>query len=227
MYCGLLMTYLQHGRDIHHEVLHEDGKTLWRISYVDNQGAGVSILVEPNRLGASKLLSVRWGRKIVDPLPYDNIVALDAEAGFRLAAGDIAQLEGVKFCSLLTFESSLQPVIVGENGTKNMVRTRNMSDRVYLFGRLWYSDPQAGEVVVYWTRHTAKGKKFTYDLGEGKLIAWAVSESGKWVDVEERHQKVVERLFQLIVENDERIRPGVTKGRNEGFLSKLIRRQER
>ena len=72
------------------------------------------------------------------------------------------------------------------------------STRRYLFGRLWTSEDVFGD-VVYWTRHFKKG--------QDKPIAWLAMESGKFVTVKEHHQKVVERLFELIKANDEKINP--------------------
>lgn len=177
------------------KVITKDGKNLLRVSYIDRKGVLVEILIKPNPTGASQLLSVSWGGKVVDALPYDNIAALDVEAQLRVAEKNVAELEGIKFCSLWTFESRLQSEIESKKGMWEMVRTQNMADTKYLFGRLWRSNDLFRD-VVYWTRHFRKGKD--------KPIAWLAVESRVYVAVKEYHQKIVERLFQLITEHDAR-----------------------
>jgi hypothetical protein len=180
-------------------VIAKDGNDLLRVSYTDHKGARVEILIKPNPTGASKLLSVNWGGKAVDPLPYDNIAVLDVEARLRVADRNVAELEGIKFCSLWTFESRLQPEIQKEKDSDKweMIRTQNMADRKYLFGRLWRSNDLFRD-VVYWTRH--------FERDKDKPIAWLAVESGVTVAVGERHQKEVDKLFQLITEHDARVR---------------------
>ena len=176
----------------------EDGRALLGISYLDRDGVKVRIYIEPNPNGASRLLRVDYGGKGVDPLPVDNLLILDVEAALRAIEGNVADLGGYKFCSLFSYESSWEFRVEGR--TK---RTMNMSNRRYLFGRLWYHDDELGDTLVYWTRHFAEGKaKFTYDPSEGKLIAWAAMERGQVVEVQERHQEAVRELFRRIVEND-------------------------
>lgn len=59
------------------------------------------------------------------------------------------ELEGMKFCSLWTFESRLgQPLLVGNKGERELARGQNMADTKYLFGRLWLSD-DLFENVIY------------------------------------------------------------------------------
>lgn len=180
----------------------KDGKSLLRVSYIDRKGARVEILIKPNPTGASELLSVKWGGKAVDPLPDDNVAVLDSEAQIRVAEKNVAELEGIKFCSLWTLESRLQPEIGKDNDKWEMVRTQNMANTKYLFGRLWDSNDLFGH-VVYWTRHFTKGNE--------KPIAWLAVESGLYVPVSEYHQKLVEKLFQLMTEHDARIKQKALK----------------
>lgn len=175
----------------------KDGKSLLRVSYNDRKGVLVEILIRPNPTGASELLSVNWGGKAVDPLPYDNVAVLDVEAQIRVAEKNVAELEGIQFCSLWTVESRLQPVIEKDKDKWEMARTQNMANTKYLFGRLWHSNDLFGH-VVYWTKH--------FTEGNDKPIAWLAVESGLCVSVSENHQKVVERLFQLITEHDARVK---------------------
>jgi hypothetical protein len=175
-------------------VTDKDGKQLLQVSYVDGKGVRVEILVKPNPTGASELLGVIWGGKAVDPLPNDNIAVLDAEAQLRVWEKNVAELEGMKFCSLWTIESRLgQPLLEDNKGEKESVRTQNMANTKYLFGRLWLSD-DLFETVIYWTKHIGKDKD--------KPIAWLAVKSGTYTKVSAYHQSVVERLFQLIIEHD-------------------------
>ena len=125
------------------------------------------------------------------------MAVLDVEAQLRVAEKNVAELEGIKFCSLWTFESRLQPEIENDKGKWEMIRTQNMADRKCIVGRLWRSDDLFGD-VVYWIRHFGKDKD--------KPIAWLAVKSGVYVKVSEYHQTVVERLFQLIIEHDARIK---------------------
>jgi hypothetical protein len=178
-------------------VIDKDGKKLLKVSYIDSKGILVEILIKPNPTGASQLLRVNWGGKVVDPLPNDNIVALDIEAQLRVEEKNVAELEGIKFCSLWTIESRLQPMITDDKGKRKLVRTQNMADTRYLFGRQWRSNDLFAD-VVYWTKH--------FEKGEDKPIAWLAVESGVYVPVREYHQKLVERLLQLIMEHDARVK---------------------
>jgi hypothetical protein len=184
----------------------KEGKQLLRVSYNDRNGVLVEILVRPNPTSASKLLSVIWSGKAVDPLPYDNIAVLDVEAQLRVTEKNVAELEGTRFCSLWTFESHLQPKIDRLAYTREwkIQRTQNMADTKYLFGRLWLSNDVFGD-VVYWTRHF--GKDGLLD----KPIAVLALESKEYVPISENHQKLVQRLLQLIIEHDAGIKSQESK----------------
>lgn len=183
---------LQYGR-----VLTKDGNSLLRVSYKDGKGIPVEILVKPNPTSASELISVQWGSKAVDPLPIDNLAVLDVEAQLRLADRNVAELDGIKFCSLWTLESHLQPEIESDKGRWEMLRTQNMADTRYIFGRLWQSN-NLFDHVVYWTKHFKKD--------DSKPVAWIAVESGLYITVNASHRELVERLYRLITENDEGLR---------------------
>lgn len=118
-----------------------EGKHLLKVSYGDAQNILVTIVVEPNPIGASKLISVHWADKLVNPLPNDNIAVLDIESQLREQQKNVAILDGIKFCSLWTFSQRFN-VTVGDQSERVLARTQNMSDRKYIFGRLWYTNPK-------------------------------------------------------------------------------------
>ena len=183
----------------------KDGKPMLRIRYLDLKGIIVVVLVRPNPVGASQLLDVNWGGKHVDPLPTDNMITLDVEAEIRKGAKNIAELEGIKFCSLWTFSPKFNFQTRNNRGEREFSRSQNVEGERSLAGRLWTSENIFGN-VVYWTRHFVKVKDgFLREHRElGKPTAWLAVESGKYVTLKDNHQKLVDKLFELIVLHDEK-----------------------